>query len=101
MTIYEHKDTVFATAGSSASTSLSIPGGLLRYVFIRSNNSSTIFKATLNDSDGTDRISYDFHTNEIIDNVIVLPLVGKYTVQVTNASLDDTFKIILGVQENR
>lgn len=100
MTIYEHKTTVTASAGSSSTTSLNIRGGLIRYVLIRANTSSTVFRSDLEDSGGTGRYYWGFHTGEIMDNDICLPVSGRYDLNITNASANDTFTVIVSVQEH-
>lgn len=43
---------------------------------------------------------YDYHEGEIIDNSIIMPVVGKYIISITNASVSDVFSVIMAVQEN-
>lgn len=96
--IYEHKDTVTASGGTTTSTTLNIRGGLLRQVLIRANTSNTVFSANLSDSSLVRR-HYDFHTGELNDMEVELPVCGPYTLTLTNASADDTFSVVLAVQE--
>jgi len=100
MTIYEHKASVTTSGGSVSSTSLKIQGGLLRYVLIRSTNANTTFRAALTDEDGNTRYAWGFHTGEIMDNEIVLPVTGNYVLDITNASANDDFTVIFSVQES-
>ena len=99
MVIYEHKTLLPTASGSVNSTTLRIPGGLAKYLLIRANTSTTVFRANLNDEDGITRLNYGYHQGEIRDDTLEYPLTGTYTLQVTNASPNDTFRIILSVQE--
>lgn len=101
MTIYEHRTDVTTASGSVASISLRMPGGILRDVLVRANTSSScIFAFNLTDENGVVRQNYAFHRGELHDTQIQLPVTGKYTANITNASPDDTFTLILAVQEN-
>lgn len=100
MIVYEFKTSMTVSGGSANSVTHNIVGGLLNYVLIRSLTSqTTAFNANLAESDGTVRIKYDFHANEIVDNSINLPVTGRYTVNILNASATDTFRVVLGVWE--
>ena len=102
MTIYEAKATLATVSGSVARTTLRIPGGLARYFLVRALTSptTTTFRANLTDEDGIIRINYGYHVGELRDDTMEYPLTGVYTINVTNAGpSDDTFRIILGVQE--
>lgn len=99
MTIYEHRTSMTASAGNISTLTLRIPGGLLRYVLVRAQTDSTLFRFNLKDEDSKTRLNYGFHQGELIDDKITMPMAGQYTASITNASADDTFDIILSVQE--
>jgi len=99
MTIYELNTTVTVQGGSNNAVSHSIVGGRCQYILIRANTDTTIFRASLQDEDGIVRLNYDFHQGEIVDEKISIPMTGKYTVNITNSSPNDTFRIILSVPE--
>lgn len=100
MIVYEHKAVITVSGGNAASTTLENVGGRLKYLLIRALTSgTTTFQANLQDKNLVTRLNYDFHEGEIMDNTIDLPLVGPYTVNVTNASATDTFQVILSVLE--
>ena len=101
MTIYEHKATLTTSAGSVGSTTLRIPGGIAHYFLVRSNTANTTFRADLTDEDGVIRVNYGYHVGELRDDLMEYPITGVYTVNITNAGPNnDTFKVILSVQEN-
>ena len=99
MTIYEFNTSVTVQGGSSNAVSHAIVGGRCQYLLIRANTATTIFRADLKDDNGVVRLNYDFHEGEIVDDKINFPMTGKYTVEITNSSPNDTFRIILSVPE--
>lgn len=100
MTIYEHRASVTTSAAAGNSVTLRIPGGLLRQVLIRAATSSTVFRADLVDDSSLTRLNYSFHTGELNDITLSIPVQGNYTLNITNASPNDTFSVLLAVQEN-
>jgi len=99
MTIYELNTTVTVQGGSNNAVSHRVVGGRLQYLLIRANTSTTLFRADLKDNNGIIRLNYGFHEGEIVDDKINFPMVGEYTVEITNSSPNDTFRIILSVPE--
>ena len=101
MTVYEHRAVVTVSGGSTGTTTLSVQGGLLQNVLIRAltTPATTYFRADLTDSNNIQRVNWGYHTGEINDHGISFPMVGTYTLNITNASAVDTFRIILGVRE--
>ena len=99
MTIYEFTTSLTVQGGSSNAVSHNIVGGLCKYVLIRANTDTTVFRADLKDDNGIVRLNYDFHQGEIVDDKISFPITGKYTVDITNSSPNDTFRAIIAVQE--
>lgn len=98
MRIHQHRATVVASSGSTSSTSLDIAGGVCRQVFIVANTSSTTFIATITDDKNLELMRYSLQTGQLND-ITAFPMSGKYTVNITNASPDDTFKIYFAVEE--
>ena len=99
MTIYEHRTSLTISSGSIGTTTLKIFGGLGRQLLIRANTASTVFRSDLEDDQNIVRRNYDFHTGELNDMDLQLPLVGNYRISITNISSGDTFRVILAVQE--
>jgi len=99
MTIYQHRASVITSAGSRASTTLNVAGGICRQVIVRANTSTTAFRVDLVDANSVTVMNYAFHTGELVDHEVKLPMAGAYTLNVTNASPDDTFTVLLGVEE--
>ena len=100
MTVYEHRTSLLIQSGSSATTSLKVKGGLLRQVIIHAMTDSTVFRAHLGDSHDLCRLEWGFHTGELSENAIAMPMVGAYTLTILNASQVDTVEILLAVQED-
>ncbi len=99
MHIYEHKTTMVASLGSASTISLDVRGGLMQQLLVRANSTGTVFRVNLTDEDGVVRRNYDFVEGELNDVGSRFPMVGNYTVQVTNATSADTFTVRLAVQE--
>ena len=86
-----------AASGQASGITLNIPGARLRNVLVRANTATTIFRANLNDGSDT-RINWDYEQGELND-MLDFPVSGNYTFSITNASPDDTFRVILSFQE--
>lgn len=98
MTIYQFRATVTASSGSTSSTSLNIRGGICRQVLIVANTATTVFQPYITDDHGIEVSRYSLQTGEMSD-ITSIPMAGQYTVSITNASPDDTFQILFGVEE--
>jgi len=98
--IYFHKTSLTASAGSTRTLTLDVHPGLCRQFLVESTGASTVFRANLVDKDGYTIMNYGFHTNQIND-VSFFPMDGRYTVNITNASADDLFNVVVGVEEVR
>ena len=100
MTIYQHRASITAASGSISSTTLKVRGGLLRQLYIKANTASTVFKANLVDDNSITVLNYGLHTGDLNDFLnLALPVQGQYVLNITNASPDDTFAVLLGVEE--
>ena len=99
MTIYEHKTSLTTASGSVSSLTLRIPGGILRQIYVKANTPTTVFRANLQDEDLDNIVDWGFSTGMLNEVGIDIPVSGRLTFQVTNASPDDTFKIKVKVQE--
>ena len=99
MRIYEHKTSLTTASGSVSSATLRIMGGLCRYIYVKANTDTTVFRVNLQDEDGDNLIDYGFHRGTLRDSDIAIPLSGTNTLQITNASPNDIFKIKIKVQE--
>ena len=103
MTIYEHRTSLSTTSGSTTTTTLNVRGGILRQLMVRSGTSTTVFRVAVVDTSNMlgsfTRRNWGFHTQEL-DEEMAMPVNGKITLNVTNASpATDTFSIYLGVEE--
>lgn len=99
MTIYEYSTSMVIAGGSTTTTSLNIRGGIMHQLLIRANTSTTIFRANLTDHNSIVRTNYGFSTGELNDIGTQFPMSGRYTINVTNASVNDTVRILLAVRE--
>ena len=99
MTIYTFITSASTASGATSKSTLRCPGGLLKHVVIRSNTSTTVFRAALVNENSMTLAHWGFSTGEINDYSIEVPVDGVYIFQVTNASPDDTFSIYGAVRE--
>ena len=76
-----------------------VQGGLMQQLLITANTATTVFRATLQDSNLVTRMNYGFSKGQLNDVGSHFPMAGSYIVNITNASPDDTFEIVLAVQE--
>lgn len=65
---------------------------------MQANTSSTVFRANLTDENSLKVMDYGLQTGEMND-ITSMPMAGKYTFNITNASPDDTFKVYFAVEE--
>lgn len=98
MTIYQHRATVTAASGATSTTTLRVRGGICRQVIITANTATTVFRANIVDENSLTIENYGFHTGEVNEKTTI-PMAGSYIINITNASPDDTFKIMIGVEE--
>lgn len=98
MTIYQYRATITAASGSVSSSSLRVRGGICRQVFIKANTATTTFNTTITDDSSLEVMRYSAQTGEFND-ITSFPMAGTYTVNITNASADDTFSVYFGVEE--
>ena len=101
MTVYDHRATVTAASGTVSSSTLHIPGGIGHQLLVRANTATTLFRVNLVDENSTTRRHWGFHRGELNDTSdnIRLALAGSWAIQIVNASPDDTFLVLLSVEE--
>lgn len=102
MTVYEHKTSIQVSGGSNNTISLRVVGGIWGFFMVRPNTSSTVFRASVSNDNGDVIRSYSFTRTEIVDDAVKIPLSGRCTINITNASVaDETFRILFAVAEGR
>ena len=101
MTVYEHRTTLTAASGAATGSTLFIPGGIGNQLLVRANTTSTLFRVDLKDENGIIRCHYGFVRGELNDQELRLAMTGSYAIEITNADADDTFTVILSVEERR
>lgn len=99
MTIYQYRASLTTAAGSQSQATLNIRGGLCRQVFVRPGTTSTVFRVNITDESSLPVLNYDFHKGDLNDMPLACPMAGVYTVNITNASPNDTFSVLLAVEE--
>ena len=101
MTVYEAKTSLPTASGTFSTSTLYIPGAEGRQLLVRANTATTIFRVQLVDEDGLVRRNWGFHQGELNDTTdnIRMAFTGSYAIQITNASPDDTFRVVLALAE--
>ena len=100
MKVYQYRVANIATAsGTTSQQSLNVIGGLCRQVYIIANTATTIFKVNVQDESNLKIMDYPSHTGILNDIGMAIPMAGKYTINITNASQDDIFNILIAVEE--
>lgn len=68
-------------------------------MFVSANTTTTVFRANLVDSNSVTILNWGFHAGQINDMSLQIPISGTYTLNITNASPNDTFTVLMQVQE--
>ena len=98
--IYQHRATVTTAAGSTNTLTLNVKSGLCEQLLIRAQTSlATVFRADLTDANNIIVKNYAYHEGEINDIHPGIPVAGTYTVNITNASVAETFYVLFAVDE--
>ena len=101
MSVYQHRASVTIAAGSAASATLNVDGGILQQAILRANTGTTVFRASLTDENGLVIVNWGWHEGEVNDMESHPALDGTYTIRVLNASLPDIFSLYLGIKDGR
>ena len=99
MNIYEYTTTQVTASGSVSSTTLHVNGGLIRQFYIAGTDSNTLFRADLQNNNNVTIMNYGYHRGMINDVDHAVPVHGELTVNITNATPQDNFRVIIGVEE--
>jgi len=62
------------------------------------NTASTTFISYIEDDKALEVMRYSMQVGELND-ITAFPVSGEYTIYITNASPDDTFRLYMGVEE--
>ena len=98
MLIHFEKLTGTVSSGTFSTNTNSLIRGLLRHIAVKPNSETTTYDIKITNSDSID--IYE-RKSEIgtLSEVITLPFRGIYTVEISNSTADEEFKIQLGIQE--
>ena len=99
--IYFHPATLTTAGGTNNTLTLRIPHGICQQVLIRAlTSSATVFSADITNSDSALRVlDFGYHEGEINELDVGLPMAGVYTLNINNASVAETFRVLVGVEE--
>lgn len=86
------------TSGGVSETSTTKIRGILMHIIIRANSDDTTFDFQLYDDDSV----VIFERNDVdggINEQVMIPVEGEYTLSITQASANETFRIYFMIRE--
>lgn len=89
---------VTPSSGSWSANTEKIIGGILLHVVVLATTSDTTFDFSITDEDKIPIKNWTANTGELNEEVYI-PLEGIYTLAIANASVDEVFKVYLGIDE--
>lgn len=99
MLFHIHEPATFTpAAGSYSVKTLKFTGALLRHIYIKATTATTVFDFSLTDEEGRVFIS-ETGIRGIFNRECELPLIGVYTIAITNASVNELFGIRFVVED--
>jgi hypothetical protein len=84
--------------GTWAGTTPRFAGALLRHVYIEFTTATTTFDFALTDEEGRHFIHLTGNTG-CLNREYQIPLIGRYTLSITNASVNEAFDIRIVAQD--
>lgn len=97
--IHRFYTTLVTAAGAGSTNTQPFVGGLCRHIFIQSSTTGTTFQANITDPDSLQVRTYSGVATTVSDANQILPVLGTYTIRITNASADGLFSIFMMVEE--
>jgi len=92
--------TVTVSAGTWSGNTQNIIGGILLHVVVQADTATTTFDFSITDDHSIIIKKWVGNTDELNEEVSI-PVAGKYTLSISNASvLDETFTVYLGIDES-
>lgn len=98
MTIYKFETSLTASGGTVSANTNDIVGGYCERILINPGTSSTLFRAKILDEKNRPIRDYDINKGLLLDEQSLL-VDGVHTIQISDASNDDTFDVSLMVAE--
>ena len=100
MTVYQHRASLTVSGGSNNTLTLRVLGGVLGHFIVRARTDTTTFRANLVDEASLTILNYGYQRGEVNDTDIHIPVVGRYTINITNTNpATETFDVLFTVQE--
>ena len=101
MIIHQEKwEDVVAVAGSWSANTISLAGSELKYILIEAANETSTFDVKLIDKNSLNIIDARRNTFRY-EKESIIPLLGKYTVQILNSvPTNETYNILLLINDN-
>jgi len=99
MLFWQHQpDSGTTSGGSWTATTPVFSGALLRHVYIKFTTATTSFDFSLTDQEGRQFINITGNTG-ILNREYHIPLIGRYTLTISNASANEAFDIRIVAQD--
>lgn len=76
-----------------------LKGGICRQVIVKASTAATTFHVTITDENSLPVRTYSTATGILLDDNRVIPVMGIYTLQITTASADGLFTLMMMVEE--
>jgi hypothetical protein len=100
MLFHIHEPATFTpSSGAYSVKTLKFTGALLRHVYITSTTANTKFDFSLTDEEGREFINMDGNVG-CLNREYQIPLIGVYTITISNASVDEPFKMRFAVEDS-
>ena len=90
---------VSVSSGVWSGNTQKINGGILLHVVAQAASGDTTFDFSIVDDNGITIKSWDNNTGELNEEVYI-PVSGILTLQISNSSADEDYKIYLGIDES-
>lgn len=90
---------VTVSAGIWSGNTQNIIGGVLLHVVVQATTATTTFDFSITDDHSIVIKEWIGNTDELNEEVST-PVAGKYTLSISNASVDEDFTVYLGIDES-
>ena len=90
---------VTVSAGTWSGNTQNIGGGILLHIVVQATTVTTTFDFSITDSNSIVIKKWTGITDELNEEVYI-PVEGKYTLTISNASADEVFEVYLGIDES-
>ena len=97
-TVYKYRPTVTTSSGYWTGNTEYIIGDMGQQIYVKAEHSTTTFDVIVTNSDDVEVRKFEGIT-EVLNDLTPFPMSGVHTVEIDNASRDETFTVRLCVLE--